>query len=356
MTWSPDEALAYLLERDVVPSDSEPSAHSLGGGVSNAVVQVRWDGGCVVLKRPRANLDVAADWPADVARVHNEAAAARVSDEILADHLDEFDERDDPDELADRVTAPAVHFEDNETHTVGFECAPDGATMWKRDLLEGRLDPVVAERVGEALGTVAARTADRPDLEATFESDRPFEQLRLDPYHRTVADRHPSVADAIEAEIDRITGVRGALVHGDYSPKNVLVGEQVWLLDFEVAHWGDPTFDVAFMTNHLLIKAVHCQATGVGRFETYVDAAERFRTAVDRAAGAVDPSVAVVADEESLATELAILMLARIDGKSPVEYVDEPTASTLRRVSKGALEDGVGSVDALVDRLREAVR
>jgi 5-methylthioribose kinase len=344
MTWSADDAAAYLVDRDVVPSEADPSARSLGGGVSNSVVQVTWDEGCVVLKRPLANLDVAADWPADVARVHNEAAAARAYDEILADELD------------DRVTAPAVRFEDRETHTVGFECAPADATMWKRDLLEGRVGPSVAEVVGEALGTVIAHTVARPDIEATFESDRPFEQLRLDPYHRTVADRHPSVADAIEAELDRITGVRRALVHGDYSPKNVLVGEQVWLLDFEVAHWGDPTFDVAFMTNHLLIKAVHCQATGVGRFETYVDAAERFRTAVERAASAVDPSTAVVTDEASLATELAILMIARVDGKSPVEYVDEATASTLRRVSKGALEAGIGSVDALVDRLREAVR
>jgi 5-methylthioribose kinase len=343
MIWSPEDAVAYLTDRGHVPADATPSARTLGGGVSNAVVKVTWEDGCVVLKRPLPNLDVESDWPADVARVHNEAAAARAYGDILTDRLD------------DRVTTPEVHFEDESTHTVGFECAPAGARMWKANLLDGRIEEGVAATVGEALGLVTAHAADRQDIGDAFASARPFEQLRLDPYHHTVAERHPDVADVIHTEIDRITDVQRTLVHGDYSPKNVLAGERVWLLDFEVAHWGDPTFDVAFMTNHLLIKAVHCEETGAGDFETYVDAARRFRGAFDAAARAFDPSTTVVPEDRHLATELAILMLARVDGKSPVEYVDQGTASLLRKVSKDALADGVGSVERIVDRLRRAV-
>lgn len=326
---TPDVAISYLQSQGVLPNDADPAAEPLGGGVSNHVIRVRWHNGCLVAKQPLPNLAVEDDWPADIARIHNEAAAARTYGEVIATA-----------DLPARV--PDVIFEDRTAHLIAIDCAPDSAGSWKADLLDGHVDPAVAETVGLVLGAVHAATADDPDVRDRFASKRPFDQLRIDPYHRTTADRHPDVADAIHAEVDRIMGVDRTLVHGDYSPKNVLVGPVPWIIDFEVAHWGDPAFDVAFMANHLFIKSVYNNATQ----SAYLEAAERFWSTYREW---IPWSL-----ERAFITELAILMLARVDGKSPVEYVPEgPIADALRRIAKRSLREGVETFDRFAAITRE---
>jgi len=333
------DVVAYLIEEGVLSRGGpEPTARPLGGGVSNDVFEVRAGDTCLVVKRPYENLAVEDDWPADLARVHNEAAAARAYERLFADAS-----------VTD-VAVPSVVFEDHEAHAIGIECAPEGATTWKADLLDGRVDQGITGALGHALGVVHAGAAGDADLEKTFADPTPFEQLRLDPYHRTVARRHPDIADAVEAEIDRIEGIRRTLVHGDYSPKNVLLAEPegsktAWILDFEVAHWGDPAFDLAFMCNHLLIKSVHNAEQG----EEYVAAARRF---IDAYGEVIDRGPETEWDVEApLVRELGILMLARVDGKSPVEYTEASTEAALRAASKRALTEGVENLDRFLSIL-----
>jgi len=320
--FTPEAAVAHLRSQGVVPADADASARSLGGGVSNHVHRVTWDDDCLVVKRPLPNLAVEDDWPADVDRVHNEAAAIRVYDDILR-------------EAGVEARVPRVVSETHEPdHVVAIECAPADAGMWKHDLLDGRVDADVAATVGQVLGTVHAVASTDETVRDRFASKRPFDQLRVDPYHRTTAERNPDVADAIHEEIDRITDTSRTLVHGDYSPKNVLVdrvdGSVPWILDFEVAHWGAPSFDTAFMLNHLFIKSVYNH----DRHAAYADAATRFWAAYD---GAVGWDI-----ERETVAELGVLMLARVDGKSPVEYVErEAVAESLRRVAKRTLRGDV---------------
>lgn len=335
-TLSIQELVPYLRERGVLPDDeANLTTEALGGGISNDVFRVRADGICLVVKRPYSNLAVEDDWPADVARVHNEAAAARAYEEMFrtADITD--------------ITVPSVIFEDSEDHVIGIECAPEDARMWKAVLLEGSVDHGIAAKLGRALGVVHAGAAEDEVLRSEFEDYTPFEQLRLDPYHRTVARRHPDVADAVRAEIDRILDIRRTLVHGDYSPKNVLIERAgdgdvtpiAWVLDFEVAHWGDPAFDLAFMLNHLLINSVH----NAGHFEGYVSAARRFYEAYADTSG--------WNLEAAVTRELAVLMLARVDGKSSLEYTDEVTEDALRSASKHALVDHIEEFNRFLDIL-----
>lgn len=307
-----DTVTAYLEQRGLLPAGVDPSVRALGGGVSNTVLVVRWDEGCLVLKQPLANLAVEEDWPADVLRVHNEAAAVRVFHRLLRD--------------LDSVTVPSVTLEDERNHVVGLECIPTRATTWKAELLGGRVDESIASSLGRALGAVHVRAAGDPEIRERFDDPTPFEQLRLDPYHRTVADRHPALAEPVLAEVDRVASVDRTLVHGDYSPKNVLVdragdGPTCWLIDFEVAHLGDPAFDVAFMANHLFIKALHV----ADRRSDLLEAAAAFWDAYcERVPWNV---------ERAVVAELGVLILARVDGKSPVEYVEEgPVATAMRRV------------------------
>ena len=314
-------ALSYLRERGVLPDDADGESRALGGGVSNRVVRLETDARCVVLKQPLPNLDVEDDWPADVSRIHTEANAARAYADLLAG--------------TDGIRVPEVRFESHEDHVAAFSCAPDGADTWKRELLEGTVDRRVARRTGGLLGTAHLSAEGDDRLRDVFESKEPFRQLRVDPYHRTVARRHPDVADEIWAEIDRTTGVSRTLVHGDYSPKNVLLapgggdGPDLWLIDFEVAHWGDPAFDTAFMLNHLFIKSVY----NADRQSAYLEATDAFWEGYRTAGFDV---------ESETVRELGVLLLARVDGKSPVEYVTDPsTAETLRRIAKRALAEGV---------------
>ena len=333
-----DRVAPVLIERGVVPDDADPEVTPLGGGVSNEVFHVAWADDAVVVKQPLANLAVEDDWPADVGRVHNEAAAARVYRRVV----DAYEVRD--------IVVPAVRFEDRDEHLIAIDAAPLSAGMWKTDLLAGKVDETVGEVVGSFLGAAHEFAATESDVRKGFSNYTPFEQLRLDPYHATVAERHPDVAPAIEAEIERIRDARSTLVHGDYSPKNVLIeggdNRRVWLLDFEVAHWGDPAFDVAFMLNHLFIKSVY----DADRNERYVSTARAFWDAY-RDVAAVDAGF-----EANVVAELGVLALARVDGKSPVEYVTaETTKDRLRTVAKTVLTTDAATLDSVVEILRSEV-
>jgi 5-methylthioribose kinase len=327
VTVTPATAVGYLRDRGLDPGP-DATADRLGGGVSNRVVRVQGDRS-FVLKQPLANLAVEDDWPADVSRVHNEAAAARAYADVVATAG-----------LED-VRVPAVLDENRTAHVVVFSCAPEDADMWKERLLAGRVDPGVARSLGRLLGTAHRLSAGDTDLRERFGDKTPFDQLRVDPYHRTVAERHPDLAGAVRAEAERVLGVDRTLVHGDFSPKNVLVGEALWLLDFEVAHWGDPAFDTAFMLNHLHIKAVHLPA----RREALLEAVEAFWEAYSAASG--------WAIERDTVRELAVLMLARVDGKSPVEYTDRGTEDVLRTVASRALREDVATLEGYRGLLRE---
>jgi 5-methylthioribose kinase len=339
MRLTAESVVPYLAESDVVPDDADPAVTSLGGGVSNRVVHVSWDDDAVVVKQPLANLAVEDDWPADVDRVHNEAAAARIYRQVV----DAYD--------VANVVVPAVRLEDRDEHVIAIDAAPLSAGTWKSDLLAGEVDETVGEVVGSFLGATHEFAASKLDLADEFSNYSPFEQLRLDPYHATVANRHPDIAPTIEAEIERLRDTRSTLVHGDYSPKNVLIqddegNEQVWLLDFEVAHWGDPAFDVAFMLNHLFIKSVY----NGDRREAYVSMARTFWDAY------ADVVAVEARLEANVVTELGVLMLARVDGKSPVEYVtDEATKDRLRGLAKTVLTTDTATFDAFVETLRSKV-
>lgn len=326
---TPSLAADYLLDRGILPEGCDPVAEPLGGGVSNHVIHLRWDEGCLVVKQPLPNLAVEDDWPADLDRIHNEAAAARTYATVI-----------DAECLPARV--PDVVYEDTEAHLIALECAPSDARTWKADLLGARVDSSIAATVGRVLGEVHAAAADDPAVREQFASKRPFDQLRINPYHRTTAERHPDVAEPIRAEIERILAVDRTLVHGDFSPKNVLVGGEPWIIDFEVAHVGDPAFDVAFMCNHLFIKAVY----NADHQPAYLEAADKFWTTYR--------SRIPWELEREVITELGVLMLARIDGTSPVEYVTGgPIAEALRRIAKRTLTGDVATVDRFVAILRE---
>jgi aminoglycoside phosphotransferase (APT) family kinase protein len=191
---------------------------------------------------------------------------------------------------------------------------PAGHPTWKSQLLDGVVDRAVAAAVGTVLGRIHASTADRPDLAARFPTDEIFHAIRLEPYLVATAQAHPDLAAPLLALVATTQTTKRVLVHGDFSPKNLLVGPRgPVILDAECAWYGDPAFDAAFVLNHLLLK-------GAWRPRWRARYASAFDALVDAYLGHArwEPAAALAARTAAL---LPALMLARIDGKSPVEYL-----------------------------------
>jgi aminoglycoside phosphotransferase (APT) family kinase protein len=228
--------------------------------------------------------------------------------------------------------------------------APTGTETWKDHLLRGEVSLPVATAVGRMLGRIHAASAPRADLARGFADTSFFDELRIDPYLRYVAARSPDLAVAIDDVAAKLLGTGACLVHGDFSPKNVLVADAdgVLLVDHEVAHWGHPAFDVAFVTNHLCLKAVRFRH--VGHADEYLTAAGTLLDAYASASGGAD-----VGTGQFAARTIGALLLARIDGKSPVEYLtDDADRRLVRGLGRQILLDPPPDAWAAVDRAREA--
>ena len=164
-------------------------------------------------------------------------------------------------------------------------------------------------------------------LAETFADRQDFIALCVDPYLRVTAERRPHLAAAINRHTERMLSVRDCLVHGDYSPKNLLVEpsapDAVVLLDHEVCHWGDPSFDTAFCLTHLHLKA----CTFADRAADFLDLAAEFWT-----------SYADATLEADTVGMLGCLLAARVDGKSPAEYLTtEALRQRVRRLAETIL-------------------
>lgn len=325
-----DEAtvVPYLAGRGLVDGDAR--AETLAGGVSNIVLAVSDGAQQLVVKQSLPRLNVADEWTAPTSRVITEVNAL---------------------DLAGRITpglVPAVIDRDPQAHTVVIERAPAGWADWKSHLMAGRVDVRIAATLGRTLAEWHSATAqDLSGLEDAFGDAEPFIQLRVDPYHRTLARRAPEVATQVLHVADRMLARRLCLVHGDYSPKNVLVssGEdkrvRVWVIDFEVAHLGDPAFDLGFMLTHLTMKSIHRpdHAASYDHAATEFVAAYTTRVTFD-----LQP------DWQYVLEQVAALLLARVHGKSPAEYLTETQREQVWRLGVDVINDPPDTVLGLSQR------
>ncbi|HVK21888.1 MAG TPA: aminoglycoside phosphotransferase family protein [Actinokineospora sp.] len=333
MTADMRPVLAYLVTNGFLEAGTPVRAARLTGGVSAETVLVEAGDNRLVVKRTLGKLLVDADWTAKPERAMTEAAAIRLLSKYSPQHV------------------PELRYADPSRNTLVMRAAPADWVNWKAVLMGETADPSrgvwsVAARLGGLLGTWHRRTWHDADVARRFRDDEAFEQLRLAPFHRTVAERHPDVAKSVDLCAEELRDGRHCLVHGDFSPKNVLVGaEGLMVLDFEVARVGAPVFDVAFMQTHLALKALHRPAEAAD----IAAAAAAFLWSYRERAGAA-------ADDElrGLGAHVACLLLARVDGLSPAAYLGAPTADALRLLALEALTDQ-WSIGTLWQRIQETV-
>ncbi len=278
----------------------------LGGGVSNTVLLAETARGRLVVKQALERLRVAEEWRSDPARTLREAAALH---DVAA--------------LLPPGSVPALAFLDQENYIYAMEAAPAGAQDWKTLLLAGHIDPAIGAQVGQLLAQQVAATRDPIPWRQRYGDQRVFDELRLDPYYRFTAARHPALAPYFAQAIARCQDHATSLVHGDWSPKNILIAAgRPLLIDYEVVHYGDAAFDAAFLLNHLLLKSHH---------------RPQWRPQYGAAAAAFWRAAAPAVDPTAVKLHLGCLLLARLDGKSPAEYLHDETKPLLRSVARDIL-------------------
>ena len=239
MTLDAGNVVAYLVARGVVPRDAELTVEELGGGVSGTVLAVRGRGIALVVKQALPRLKVPDEWIAPARRTDTEAAALRLAARLIPGHV------------------PPVVDSDAGEHVLVLQHAPAGWRNWQAELLAGRPHADAGRWAGETLGRLHAATAGDTEIAAAFGDYEAFRLLRLDPYYGTVMQRLPQLAPALAPLVEELRSARVCLVHGDYAPKNMLLGRDgAWLLDAEVAHVGNPVFDLAFFLAFPLLIAV----------------------------------------------------------------------------------------------------
>jgi aminoglycoside phosphotransferase (APT) family kinase protein len=305
------QALARLGLRR---GEDTPRFTRLTGGVSSDIWRIALARGPVCVKRALPKLRVEQDWFAPVERNAYEAAwmrrAAAVAPEAVPPLLGQ-------DEAAGVLVMAYLD--------------PADHRLWKADLRAGHADPDVAGAVGNRLVRIHAATANDPAVAAAFATDRIFHDIRLEPYLVASARVHPDRADALIALVETTARTRCALVHGDVSPKNILIGPRGPIfLDAECAWYGDPAFDLAFCLNHLLLKCLWTRPAAPDFLHCFDVLAKAYLAGVSW-----EPHSAL---EARTARLLPGLFLARVDGKSPVEYLTaEADKDRVRRVARALL-------------------
>jgi 5-methylthioribose kinase len=333
----PTQLLAYLRAQGHIAPDEQPIVQVLAGGVSNRTVLLqRPSGEAWVLKQALAKLRVKADWFSSPARIHREAAGIRALSQLAPD-----------------ATVPLV-FEDDAEHVIAMQAVPQPHENWKTLLLAGELDPNQTRVFGRLLASIhGGAWQRRAEFEPQFRDRSFFESLRVEPYYSYSAAQVPASAPFYDALIADTRQRLLTLVHGDYSPKNVLVrgeahdgqvvyGTQLVLLDHEVIHWGDPAFDLGFALTHLLSKAHHLAA----QRSSFVNGALAFWRAYHRGVANVPWASAL---EPCAVRHTLGCLLARVAGRSPLEYLTPTERARQQRVVLALMQRPPAGVERCID-------
>jgi 5-methylthioribose kinase len=348
----PDNALAYLRARDHVRADDDVTIESLPGGVSNQVLYVlirNRPGAEFVLKQAREQLRVPDPWFSRLDRIWREVEVMQHCRQAI-ERFAQRGREATAQPQSGTLETPRVLFEDRENYAFAMSAAPRQHQVWKQRLLAGEADSSIARQCGKLLATIHAGTWHSADVAQALDDRQVFDELRIDPYYHRVASVHPDLRPAIERLIDSVEQQRHALVHADYSPKNLLVWPTgLMMVDFETGHYGDPAFDLGFFLSHLVLKSIYHAPRNAPFLDLTLAFWDEYRQTLAPAVGEGAYGELVARGIQNLAG----CALARIDGKSRVDYlVDEGPKETVRRFGRGLLLEPPGEWGEVLQRLR----
>ncbi len=323
------------------------TATELAWGVSNIVIRVdALDAGVsFVLKQSREKLRTQIDWFSQLERIWREVDMLHALRRLLPDGA-----------------VPVVLFEDRDNYLFVMEAIEADHRVWKADLLAGNVGDDVAGNLAGCLAAIHRGSTGNATLAEQLGDRTVFDELRLDPFYRYVAEHDEHCRPALEAIIESSLTRSDCLVLADFSPKNILITSRgPVLVDFETGHFGDPAFDVGFFLSHLLLKAVYHADAGLA--EPLLDLARTFerryfqlllrRQAPD---WSTDGSETISDYERRCVRHLGACMLARVAGKSRVDYLREDwQPEFVTRYCHGLLTDSGLTLQETFEWLRTAL-
>ena len=301
----------YLINEGLFAQNEDIKVEILTGGVSNTVLAISTATKNLVLKQALPALKVAELWEADPRRAIVEADALELFHSLNPEIV------------------PKLVFVDPIRFVVIMERVPLSSRVWKSELLEGIYRPQVARTLGITLSQWHNYGIINPAAHKKFMEDTLFDQLRIDPFYRFVAAKNVNLQDSIHQLIAELENDKSTIVHGDFSPKNFMVTEDdhVYILDFEVMHVGNPVFDLAFIVAHLLCKFFH--APNAEEAAELSNIANNFLNAYQEQTEV----------SETLVLHTALIALARVEGKSPVNYLSKSEQEKIQLLTKKVLLD-----------------
>ncbi|HWA97980.1 MAG TPA: aminoglycoside phosphotransferase family protein [Pirellulales bacterium] len=320
----------YLRARGWIEADEPVEIGRLAGGVSNEVFYVARPSAPdreFVVKQARHQLRTAQPWFSSIERIWREVAVMRACQQAL-----------DVAAPADlRARTPAIVAEDRTNYTFAMTAADRAHRVWKRDLLDGVIDASIGRECGRLLGVLHSATWDDEPTRRELGDRTLFDELRMDPYYRSVAAACPEHAGHFERLIASVPENLRSLVHADFTPKNLLVwSDGLMMVDFETGHFGDPAFDLGLFMAHLVLKQVANPAAAVAHRQLKQAFLSAYETTVRPRIGDADYAQLV----ERGIQHLAGCTWARLDGKSRIEYLeDESRREAVRRACRAILDD-----------------
>lgn len=302
-----EDVKKYLIKQQIISNNTKTEVIRLSGGVSSLVWKIILNENRWVLKQALKKLNVQTEWFSDVERIHREHEVMESIQNIMP-----------------AGSVPGIVHTDYTNHVYIMRSAEEGACTWKNILMNGNFNNDIAIKAGKILHSLHKNSYKiNENDKVKFRDQKYFIQLRVEPFHLYLIQKYPELEIYIHRLIKEVTQKKICLVHGDFSPKNMLIENKnnLMLIDYEVAHWGNPVFDVAYCIGHLMLKGWHLK-----RRDEAQQLIESFLQAYS-------------SHVENLTSHLGLMLLARMDGKSPVDYItDEALKNTIRKEAIGMIK------------------
>ena len=292
-------------------------------GVSSDIWYVKTETGFeFCIKRALKKLTVKEDWYAPISRSNFEASYFKACHNV------------------NPRSFPKILGHDKKNYILAMEWfKPKKYILWKKQLLDVAFDIKDGVSISDILNKKHSYFNNKFNFKKEFENDKTFYDIRIEPYIIFTSKSYPEHKNYFIDAAKSLVSNKKTLIHGDFSPKNILIGPDFpVILDAETACWGDPIFDLAFCNNHIILKSI-LNSTNKKKYmllskefiENYINKInwEDKNSFIDRFFKLVP-----------------LLILARLDGKSPIEYFQDKHVKKARTLSLKVLNNKIENINS----------